>query len=131
MSSKRSPAIRFDNQEQRQVPNSICPQVSQSFEQDLNISSQESFSELIFSPGSSLAENSGEEARVLVIFESIQVREGDIVENIPDVLMAESPLTLDKFHLLEAFGIEAVFSANCKILDTHDRRINDLQTEDH
>ena len=68
----------------------MCPQPSKQIQQDeILISSQESHSEVICSLDSS-PYSSEEELSSLIIFESIQVREGDQQESIPDLLMAES-----------------------------------------
>ena len=58
---------------------------------------------------------------IVVIFESIQVREGDHTNHIPDVILAEHPHSLDKYQLLKEHGIEQIFSTGCIILANHDQ----------
>ena len=73
-------------------------------------SSQDSHSEMIFSQNSSLNRN---EINSHLIFESIQVKDGDLVEHIPDIIMADDVQSLEKFDLVTKYGIEHVFAVHC------------------
>lgn len=56
-----------------------------------------------------------------VIFENIQVKEGDLVENIPELILADDPYSLDKYELVSLHGIEMISSVRCHVLRNHDK----------
>lgn len=49
------------------------------------------------------------------------MKEGDLVTQIPDLLMADDINSLDKFELATKYGIEQVFVVRCHTLTNHDR----------
>ena len=63
-----------------------------------------------------------------VIFENVQVKEGDLVGVIPGLIMAESAASLSKSALFSEYGIENVMAVRCPSLMNHEkefRHIND------
>ena len=127
--SKHNKTIRFGGASDSNGLN-LCSSVGPATSKKLQMmpeiaSSQDSHSEIIFSQNSSLNRN---EINSHLIFESIQVKDGDLVEHIPDIIMADDVQSLEKFDLVTKYGIEHVFAVHCYTLTNHDQeydRVND------
>ena len=52
-----------------------------------------------------------------MVFESIQVMDGDKTENIPDLLMADESDQVDAMEAEEKYGIQSIFKVRCEILN--------------
>ena len=76
-----------------------------------NINSQDSHSELI------QCKDEEDEKLVAVVFESIQVMDGDNTDCIPDLLLAEDADEVDSAQVYQDYGIDSFFKVRVEIAD--------------
>ena len=54
-----------------------------------------------------------------IVFESIQVMDGDDTDYIPDLLLAEEANEIDAVEANKEYGIESIFKIRCEVMDVN------------
>ena len=78
---------------------------------EVQANSQDSQSELV------QCKEAEESKQAAVIFESIQVMDGDLTDYIPDLLLAEEADEVDALEMNKTYGIESIFKIRCEIIE--------------